>query len=365
MPDFLFTVCQRGAEPALKAEMARLQPEFRFAYSRPGFVTFKLPEEVQLADDFDLQSVFARTYGFSLGRVEGNDAQEMAREAWRIAEAAPEAARAHLHVWERDVAEPGERGFEPGVSPLAEEVGRQIAAAGETPPTVNHVAKSGQRVVDVVLVEPNQWWIGWHQASAPPSRWPGGVFPMEVPEDAVSRAYLKTAEALAWSRLPIEPGDQVVELGSSPGGSCQMLLDRGCVVTGVDPAEMAPEVLERENFAHLRARSKDLKRRTFRGMQWLTADLNVAPAYTLEAVEDIVTHRETSFRGLLLTLKLMEWELAEQIPEYLERVRSWGFEYVRARQLSYNRQEICLAALRRRQMRRKPFWREDGGKGEP
>ncbi|MBW3595819.1 MAG: SAM-dependent methyltransferase [Planctomycetes bacterium] len=357
--DFLFTVCQRGAEAVLKAEIARLRPELRFAFSRPGFVTFKIPSDAKLADDFDLGSVFARTYGFSLGRVEGTDAETMIREAWHVAKEAPHAARAHLHVWERDAALPGDRGFEPGVTPLAEEVGQQIAeAAGEITPTVNHLAKSGQRILDVVLVEPSAWWIGWHRASAPPSRWPGGVYSLQTPEDAVSRAYLKMAEALAWSRLPISPGDHCVELGSSPGGSCQTLLDRGCTVTGIDPAEMAPEVLERENFTHLRARSKDLKRRTFRGMHWLTADLNVAPSYTLETVEHIVTHRDTNFRGLLLTLKLMEWDLAEQIPEYLERVRSWGFEYVRARQLSYNRQEICVVALRRRQMRRKPFWRE-------
>jgi 23S rRNA (cytidine2498-2'-O)-methyltransferase len=259
-----------------------------------------------------------------------------------------------LHVWERDAAEPGEHGFEPGVSPLAEEIGQVIAAAaGEEAPPVNRLAKPGQRVLDVVLVEPNQWWVGWHRAAAPPSRWPGGVFPVDVPDDAVSRAYLKMAEALAWSRLPIEKGEHVVEIGSAPGGSAQRLLDRGCVVTGIDPAEMAPEVLQREHFTHVRARSKDLKRREFHGIPWLTADLNVAPNYTLDAVESIVTHRTTHVRGLLLTLKLIEWELAEHIPEYLERVRNWGFEYVRARQLSFNRQEICVAALRRRQMRRK------------
>lgn len=408
MPHFLFTVCQRGAEPALKREIGRLWPEFRFAYSRPGFVTFKLPDDARLAEDFDLQSVFARTYGFSLGRVEGTDAQAMARDVWRLvqesedlaarrtelpvrhspevaepgaADEEPEAMRdepmaeeataepsshplfPRLHVWERDAAEPGEHGFEPGVSPLGEEVGHWIAAAaGETPPQVNRLAKAGQRVLDVVLVEPNQWWVGWHRASAPPSRWPGGVCPVEPPEDVVSRAYLKMAEALAWSRLPLEPGDVCVEIGSAPGGSCQTLLDRGCVVTGIDPAEMATEVVDRENFTHVRARSKDLKRREFRGIPWLMADLNVAPNYTLETVESIVTHKATSFRGLILTLKLLEWELAEHIPEYLERIRGWGFEYVRARQLSYNRQEICVAALRRRQMRRKPFWREGQSK---
>jgi hypothetical protein len=48
----------------------------------------------------------------------------------------------------------------------------------------------------------------------------------------------------------------------------------------------------------------------------------------------------------LLTLKLLEWELAESIPEYLFRIRSWGYQHVHARQLQHNRQEICVAALR-------------------
>ncbi len=395
MTQFLFTVCQRGAEAVLKAEMARLWPDFRFAYSRPGFVTFKLPEGAAPAEDFELQSVFARTYGFSLGRVQGPDAPSLAQDVWRLvhesglasnspaeaprAEGSPEnppsdanddplhrAGYHRLHVWERDAQSPGEYGFEPGVSPAASEAGQHLAAAaGEPAPSVNRVAKAGQRVLDVVLVEPNEWWVGFHRAAAPPSRWPGGVCPVHLPPDAVSRAYLKMAEALAWSRLPIQAGDRCVELGSAPGGSCQALLDRGCMVIGIDPAEMAPAVLERENFTHIRARSKDLKRREFRGMHWLTADLNVAPNYTLETVEHIVTHRATNFRGLLLTLKLLEWELAEQIPDYLERVRGWGFEYVRARQLAYNRQEICVAALRRRQMRRKPFWRGPSNTRQP
>jgi 23S rRNA (cytidine2498-2'-O)-methyltransferase len=76
--------------------------------------------------------------------------------------------------------------------------------------------------------------------------------------------------------------------------------------------------------------------------------MNVAPRYTLDTVEAIVTHREVNIRGLLLTLKLLDWDLAERIPEYLERIRSWGYAQVRARQLAHNRQEICVTALRRK-----------------
>ena len=86
----------------------------------------------------------------------------------------------------------------------------------------------------------------------------------------------------------------------------------------------------------------------------MLVDSNVAPQHTLDTVEALVTHPATSFRGLLLTLKLPDWRLADQVAEYVQRVRSWGFPSVRCRQLAYQRQEICLAALRHRTLRRLP-----------
>jgi 23S rRNA (cytidine2498-2'-O)-methyltransferase len=352
-PRFLFVVCQTGAERALKAEMARQWPDFRFAFSRPGFVTFRLPDDHRLRDDFDLQSVFARTFGFSLGKVEGRIAEQNARSLWSMADRKVD----HVHVWQRDAGLPGEKGFEPGVTPLAGEVGRIIAdqrpaPMSDRPLPVNLVARSGDHVLDCILVEPDRWWIGYHRASTLPTRWPGGTPKIHLPPYAVSRAYLKMREALLWSRLPVSAGDHCVELGSSPGGSCQALLDRGLIVTGIDPADMDETLLAEPNFTHVKARGADLKRREFRTVRWLVADSNVAPKHTLDTVENIVTNRQVNVRGMLLTLKLLDWKLARAIPEYIERIRSWGYQYVRARQLAYNRQEICVAALRRRQMRR-------------
>jgi hypothetical protein len=88
------------------------------------------------------------------------------------------------------------------------------------------------------------------------------------------------------------------------------------------------------------------------------ADSSVAPKHTLDTVEHIVTHPSVNIKGLVLTLKLLEWKLADDIPAFLDRIRSWGFEYVKARQLVYNRQEICVAALRRKSMIREPQWRQ-------
>jgi 23S rRNA (cytidine2498-2'-O)-methyltransferase len=159
-------------------------------------------------------------------------------------------------------------------------------------------------------------------------------------------------EALAWSRLPIKRGDLCAELGVAPGGSAQALLVRGISVLGIDPAEVDPRLHAYPGFTHVLKRAADMRRREFRGVRWLCADSNVAPPSTLKDVEDIVTHRSVHICGLLLTLKLLEWEFANDIPEYVARIRGWGYEYVRCRQLSLNRQEFCVAALRRRSLRR-------------
>jgi len=64
-----------------------------------------------------------------------------------------------------------------------------------------------------------------------------------------------------------------------------------------------------------------------------------------------VTHEAVDIRGLLLTLKLLDWKLAAEIPTYMARIKRWGYQSVDARQLAHNRQEICVAAVRREKRR--------------
>lgn len=359
-PSFIFVTCQVGAEIALKAELAS-HSLYRLAFSRPGFLTFKLPGGHTLPDDFDLHSVFARAYGFSLGKVSEGDAAVAAKRTWEIAGNRP---YTRLHVWRRDTAPVGYRGFEPGPTTEAHAAEQAIVAAcplevveGGSQELLAPTA-AGDLVLDCVLVEPSEWWIGYHRASSPRSRWVGGMPSIDAPPDMISRAYLKIEEALAWSRLPLKAGHTVVEIGSAPGGSSQALLNRGLLVTGVDPGDMDPYVLAHPSFVHIKKRGADVRRRDYRGLRWLVADMNVAPNYTLDTVESIVTHPEVQVEGMLLTLKLLEWNLAAEIPQYLDRIRAWGYTDVRARQLAHNRQEICVAALKQRSLRRRSSTRE-------
>jgi 23S rRNA (cytidine2498-2'-O)-methyltransferase len=162
----------------------------------------------------------------------------------------------------------------------------------------------------------------------------------------VSRAYLKMSEALDWSRLPIQRGHRAAEIGCAPGGASQALLDRGLHVLGIDPASVAPVVVANPNFVHLKMRGSDVRRRVFRGIRWLFADMNVPPQTALTTLQGIVTHGDVHIRGLVTNLKLPDWQLTEEVPLYLARVRSWGFPHTAARQLGHNRQEICIAAQR-------------------
>jgi 23S rRNA (cytidine2498-2'-O)-methyltransferase len=195
-----------------------------------------------------------------------------------------------------------------------------------------------------VLVERREWWLGWHRAASPETRWPGGVPPLAVPQRLISRAYLKIAEAIMWSELPLAAGDRCVEIGSAPGGSCLALLERGLLVTGIDPAEMDAAVLAHPNFTHVRARAKDVKRSVFRDCRWLVMDANVAPSYTLDTLEGVLTHGGARPEGLVLTLKLTEPSLAEKLPAIADRLRRFGFRRVRMRQLAFNRREVCAVA---------------------
>lgn len=351
---FFFVVCQVGSDAVCKRGIAKEYPDAKLSFSRPGFMTFK-HQDVERVINQGFQNAFVRTYGRSIGHVTGEEAHALAREFWDVAASYP---AKHLHVWQRDRDMPGNRGFEPGETLLAAEIGKELASrrpiAGESPPVtlLNQVTAPDDVVLDCMLVDPTDWWIGVHRATSMPRRWPGGVPKISRPEEALSRAYWKMNEAVLWSQIPIKEGDECLELGSSPGGASQFLLECGLHVLGVDPAEMDPSVTEHPNFEHLRKRGAELKKRDLRSVRWLFADSNVPPEQTLETVEGIVKSDHVNIRGLLLTLKFSEWSMADHIPAYLQRIRSWGFQYVKPRQLAYNRQEICLFALKNKAMRR-------------
>lgn len=376
MSQFAFVACQVGAERTIFQQLTPPHGHWKKAFSRPGFVTLKIDEEKSSPDspappnppaptELPLpQSPFIRTTGWGLGHVSGNSVEELSRSMCQKISSANWDA---IHFWHRDPTVPGWNGYEPGLSQEDETALNAIRKAwenqfpGASVPPANVVARGGEKILDIIAVEPNQWWIGYHIAQDRPSCWPGGVLPIHRPTSMISRAYLKMTEAIAWSRFDWQPGDHVVEIGSSPGGACQRLLEIGLHVTGIDPAEMHESILAHPNFTHWRGKAAQLKRKMFRKFRWLTADANVAASYTLDAVEAIVTYPGVNIEGMLLTLKMSEWSQAADIALHVARIKAWGFPMISIRQLAYNRREVCVAAWRQklsakqRQAKKKKF----------
>jgi len=332
--DFLLVACQGGAEAALVARQMAVVPGARRAAWRRGVVTFRLDPGVDPVDDFfpsDL--VFARACVRSLGQVTGADVETLVA---RTRELVGPSGWRRVHVWNRVATV---------AAPVVEIRDRLLEVCGSA--DRDEVAEPGDLVLDVVVDSSDRWWVGWHRAVTPPSRWPGGIYPGALPAHAVSRAWLKLDEAIASFDPGMRPGERAIELGAAPGGACQRLLEAGLHVVAVDPAVVDERVAAHPRFEQWRMRARDVKLRRFRGCDWLVCDMNIDPTSSLESIRRVVTAPDVRPRGIVATLKLPDWSRAAELPEWLAAFRDFGYRPV-ARQLSTAGREVCVVARRAR-----------------
>jgi 23S rRNA (cytidine2498-2'-O)-methyltransferase len=329
---FILAACHRGAEAELCRRQAEQLPELRRGAWRPGAVTFRLPAGDDPPDDFFPDLVFARTVIRSLGQVAAATPSGLVAAALSLA--GPAAWR-NVHVWSRD----------PEAEADATTIRAELLAALGMAADTAACAAPGDLVLDCVIDTADRWWVGWHRAATPASCWPGGMYPVAMPADKVSRAWLKLDEAIATFAIPFAQGQRACELGAAPGGSCQRLLEAGLDVVGIDPAIIDPRVAGHPRFTHWRKRSRDVKLREFRGFDWVVSDMNIDPVSTLEAIGRIVAEAGVRPRGIVATLKLPTWSRAEALPVWLTTLREWGY-VPQVRQLSTGGREVCCYATR-------------------
>ena len=339
-PTFAMLVCACGAEAIVKQEMAA--QGWRLAFSRPGFVTAKHDSTTDLPE-----GIFIRAVARSIGKAKGERSADLIATLVEKLETTAARPFDQLHVWPKDRAPIGRFDFEPGPDEVTKAVADEVFEALHEKwlrcDAPNRIAGAGERVLDIVLVEPSNWFFGTHVASTWPTRWPGAVQPIEPLHEPVSRAYYKAAEAITWSGFDMQPNDLAVEIGSAPGGACGRLLELGMRVIGIDPAEMDPQIEQHPKFRHIRARAGDLKRNEFRGAKWLLVDSNVKPDQTLVTVKNIVNHKFSEFKGLLITLKIGDYESAGSINRWRKSIEVWKPKQIQVRQLARNKCEVCFA----------------------
>ncbi|HUJ57603.1 MAG TPA: SAM-dependent methyltransferase [Kofleriaceae bacterium] len=316
MADFAFATCLPGLEPAVKRDVGRARPELRFAFSRPGLVTFKAPGSI--APDDEPGTPFAWVWGRSLGPARDPDAA-----AHQLAYSGID----RVHAFARD---PGDA---VALTPW------QVGPGG--------AAQPGELVADVIVATGEPAWLGVHRADAHHVAHPGGAIPVDVPAEAPSRAYAKLEEAIAWAGLPIARGDVAVEIGAAPGGALMALARRGVEAWGVDTGELAPEVAALPGVHHLKTkigalRWEDLPER----VDWLLVDVNLAPQIAVHEVARVMPRLRETLRGAVWTLKLNDWAFVDELPRLAARIGELGLPAVRLRHLPSNRREICAVAQR-------------------
>jgi 23S rRNA (cytidine2498-2'-O)-methyltransferase len=319
-------------------------PELARAAWRKGIVTFRLPPGFDPPDDFFPDLLMAQVVIRSFGQATGASIDARADAAVAITGRGPWDA---VHVWRREPAvadRPADGSAGDAEKDVAEAIHSRIELSTRDRSTVADTMP-GDLIFDCVIDSPDRWWIGWHRASTPVSCRPGGMHPRREAPDKVSRAWLKLDEAIDTSGIRLAAGDRACELGASPGGACQRLLEAGLRVVGIDPALVDPRVAEHPRFEPWRMRARDVKLKAFRGFDWFVADMNIDPTSTMESLGRILTAPGVRPKGVIATLKLPDWSRAAELGGWLDAFRGWGFE-PRARQLSTAGREVFVAALR-------------------
>jgi len=367
---FVYTTCKRGFEKLLKQQVLEAQPDLRFAFSRPGLLTWKCP------DTYDSRE-FRRPASVWLARSAGESLTSQALTAADVKLAALElkATRGitkplRLHCWARE----GEEGLSSEHPQLiadrakrVDDFRRELLAESDGLFHIDgEVANDGDYVLDVILGEGQEKnFVGAHtHGAACRTRLPNNFLHLELPSDAPSRAYLKTEEAVVSLQLPVVAGDVAVEIGSSPGGSVLSLLRRGVTVYGVDPCPSdrthSPVVLGHKSFREVKSKLHQLRLSDLpKSSDWLLCDANIGPEEAVPHLSRLA--KSLSLRkGLLYTCKLGGPLLAMQPSRVLQYIESVAADMasgsgglfdeadVQPLSLPSHRQEILLFFPRRK-----------------
>jgi 23S rRNA (cytidine2498-2'-O)-methyltransferase len=354
-PRFVFALAQPASARWLKQDIAGKHPELRFAFSRPGLYTFKLNEA---ANDFELGSVFAQHWGFSLGAAETAEQVHTLATNAELPWSSLSRARLRLFVSERDEGEEAAvkaQAAPPSATTRVDTLRSELLKLGRELFDVQGPPALGDWVLDVVVPrEPDEaLFVGYHRHDAKRARVPGGVTRVLPPSHAPSRAYSKLQEALAWSELPLRAGQNAVEIGCAPGGAVLALLERGLTVTGIDPAEMAPELaphIKSGAFVHLKQAVGEVTQNDLpKQAQWLLCDANLAPQTALRYLSRMAKMLRPHLQAIVFTIKLNDERIVAALPELFEALgklsKKPADQALRAIQLPSHRREI-VAVLR-------------------
>lgn len=328
---FFLALCAPGAEKTLVA--GATSAGLRLAFSRRGLVTLKAPRPLGVDDA--LEAPLARFSAVCFGR--GGELVDDVLALSRVA-----GGPVRLHVVDAAADAPWE---EP------DRLRAELVSALGAAVLPDELPRAGDAVATVLLVE-GEPWLTLHRHGRGRAPWPAGRPRVTLaPADQggpPSRAWLKLHEALARFELEPKAGQRALEIGAAPGGAAFLLLERGVEVVGVDPNELDARVADHPRFLHVRTPSTQLSPAQIAGpFQWLLVDVNVPPGTALRGALPFVEAHADQLQGVVFTLKLKQWTLVTELPDWLRRLQRAAprLRFTAASLWSHG-QELCAVGLR-------------------
>lgn len=350
-PAYLWITTQHDAERVLRDELPKWDSGFKPAYSRPGFITFKTDRPLDEKDLARVREQFPliRLAAAGHGRWEGESLPaDLSSTRFDV-----------IHAFVRDPVAPGT--LPPQVvrekRKIPEDIQNRLQTlSAQCQRPLNTKPKESERVLNI-LIDPSPsapqtttLWLSLHTHVMGESPHPGGVFDVDE-ESRISRAAFKLIEVLERMRFEPQADDHALEIGCAPGGALEVLLERGCLVTGVDPGSLDARVLSHPNLVYIPHSFNELTPRDIAPeLKWLLVDINSDPHVTLRAIQKVFELNPDVRPTVIATLKLGDFALLGDLPHVEDRLKSLGLRRMFCRQLYFNRREIVWVGtpLRRR-----------------
>ena len=188
------------------------------------------------------------------------------------------------------------------------------------------------------------------------SSWPGGMRHFAQTPEQISRAEFKLLEALEVFGMTLPSEGRVLDLGAAPGGWTRLLLEAGMHVVAVDPASLDPRLAGSTHLEHYRGYAENyieqaIKRR--RSFAMIVNDMRIDAHEAAHLLGKAARCLEAD--GIVLSVFKLPHATREINPlttlQNALHVLSQHYDFLRARQLFHNRQEVTVFAAQPRWMR--------------
>lgn len=298
---FVYFITVAGNEDLLKEEINLYYPNLKFAYSRPGFCTFKN----ETSEKNYSKVVYALTFGTTLKKINLAAVEEYYKELSKEYDAS-------FNFYQIEKVQNTEQWY-----PKLE-------------------SKADNKIqIDFIRTNTDEVFVGIRELDIFNS-----PFKREYETETlnlVSRAYYKAHDA--FKLFDVARGQKVLELGSVPGGISQFLLEDEHRVTAIDPGKMHESIMAHPKFKFLNLSVQDYKPYPSERFDIVVSDMNLNPKIVLAQISRIVKTIK-GVKEVYITIKTSTPQMVKLFSEYEKLMRTMGCKKIHFLQLPKHRREF-------------------------